>query len=55
MFKFPSDDIAGTTKERGDWHDTLTLDDSWFYDILDQELIWLRPDGKVPDRDHVTM
>jgi hypothetical protein len=31
------------------WHDIVTLDESWFYYITDHELIWLPPDGKVPD------
>jgi hypothetical protein len=33
----------------------VTLDESWFYHITDAELIWLPPDGKVPDLERVTV
>jgi hypothetical protein len=35
------------------WHDLITLDESWFYYITDHKLIWLPPDGKVPDLERV--
>jgi hypothetical protein len=38
-----------------DWHDIVTLDESWFDCITDHEPIWLPPDGKVPDRERVTI
>jgi hypothetical protein len=38
-----------------DWHDSVTLDEAWFYYITDHEFIWLLPDGKVPDRERVTI
>jgi hypothetical protein len=37
------------------WHDIVTLDESWFDYSTDHELIWLPPDGKVPDREHITI
>jgi hypothetical protein len=33
----------------------VTLDESWFYYITDHELIWLPPDGKVPNRERITI
>jgi hypothetical protein len=33
----------------------VTLNESCFYYITDHELIWLPPDGKVPDRECVTI
>jgi hypothetical protein len=43
---------AGTKKQRS-WHDIVTLDESWFYLHLntDHELIWLQPDGEIPERE----
>jgi predicted cupin superfamily sugar epimerase len=37
------------------WHHTVTLDEFWFHYIIVHELIWLPPDGKVPDRERVTI
>jgi hypothetical protein len=37
------------------WHDIVTLDESWFYYITGHELIRLPPDGKVRDREPVTI
>jgi hypothetical protein len=37
------------------WWDIVTQDESWFYCITDHELILLLPDGKVPDRERVTI
>jgi predicted cupin superfamily sugar epimerase len=42
-------------KQARAWHDIVTLDESWFYYITDHEPIWLPPDGKVPDRERITM
>jgi hypothetical protein len=33
----------------------VILDESWFYHTIDVELIWLSPDGKVPDLERVTV
>jgi predicted cupin superfamily sugar epimerase len=33
------------------WHDIVTLDESWFYLNTDHELIWLQPDGEIPERE----
>jgi hypothetical protein len=38
-----------------DLHDIVTLDESWFDCITGHEPIWLPPDGKVPDRERVTI
>jgi hypothetical protein len=40
-------------QETRDWHDIMTLDESWFYYITDYELILFSPDGEVPDRERV--
>jgi hypothetical protein len=47
---------AGMTKQRS-WHDIVTLDESWFYINLntDHELIWLQPDGDIPERERLTI
>jgi hypothetical protein len=37
------------------WHDIVTLDDSWFYLNTDHELIWLHPDGEIPERERCTI
>jgi hypothetical protein len=39
------------------WHDIVTLDESWFYLNLntDHELIWLQPDGEIPERERRTI
>jgi hypothetical protein len=34
-----------------DWHDIVTLDESWFYFSTDHERIWLAPGETVPDRE----
>jgi histone-lysine N-methyltransferase SETMAR len=31
------------------------MDESWFYHIINHELIWLPPHGKVPDRERITI
>jgi hypothetical protein len=49
MFKVPSDDTASIRNQRGDWHDIVSVDKSWFCYIADQELIMLPADGKGPD------
>jgi hypothetical protein len=33
----------------------VTLDEPWFYYISDHDLIFFLPDGKVPDRERVTI
>jgi histone-lysine N-methyltransferase SETMAR len=55
MFSVPSDDTARIRNQRPDWHDILTLDKSWFHYITDHELRWLPPDGKVPNRERITI
>jgi hypothetical protein len=39
------------------WHDIVTLDESWFYLNLntDHELIWLQPNGEIPERERRTI
>jgi hypothetical protein len=32
------------------WHDIVILDESWFYYMIDHQVIELPRDGKVPDR-----
>jgi hypothetical protein len=32
------------------WHNIVTIDESWFYFNIDNELIWLPADEKVPER-----
>jgi hypothetical protein len=32
------------------WHNTVTLDESWFDLLTDYEMIWLQSDEKVPER-----
>jgi hypothetical protein len=39
-----------TTQQGRCWHDIVTLDESWFYLNTNHELIWLRADEKVPER-----
>jgi hypothetical protein len=39
-----------TTQQRRYWHDIAILDESWFYRNTDYELIWLRADEKVSER-----
>jgi hypothetical protein len=38
-----------------DCHDIVTLDERYFDYIPEYELIWLPPDGKVSDRERVTV
>jgi hypothetical protein len=33
------------------WHDIVTLDESWFHLNLDHELIWIRPDEEIPEKE----
>jgi hypothetical protein len=28
------------TEQARDWHDVVTLDESWFYYVTDEELVW---------------
>jgi hypothetical protein len=42
-------------KQIKDWHEIVTLPTSSFYYNADHELISLPPDGKVPDRERVTV
>jgi hypothetical protein len=44
-----------TTQQERWWHDTVTLDESWFDLNTDHELIWLRADEKVPERERHTV
>jgi predicted cupin superfamily sugar epimerase len=39
------------------WHNIVILDESWFYLNLntDHELIWLQPDGEIPEREQRTI
>jgi hypothetical protein len=38
-------------EETRDWHNIITLDESWFYLCRDHELIWLAPGEMVPERE----
>jgi hypothetical protein len=33
----------------------VTLDESWFYLNTNHELIWLQPDGEIPERERRTI
>jgi hypothetical protein len=37
------------------WHEVVTLDEPWFYLNTDHGLIWLQPDGKIPEREWRTI
>jgi hypothetical protein len=37
------------------WHNIVTLDESWFCLDTDHELIWLQPDGEIPERERRTI
>jgi histone-lysine N-methyltransferase SETMAR len=37
------------------WHDIVTLDESWFYRNSDHDLMWLPPGDAVPDRERYTL
>jgi hypothetical protein len=37
------------------WHDIVTLDESWFDLNTDHELIWLQPEGEIPERERRTI
>jgi hypothetical protein len=37
------------------WHDVVTLDESWFSLITQQEFIWLPETEKVPERERPTI
>jgi hypothetical protein len=37
------------------WHDIVTFDESWFYCITDNKLIWLRSGENVAEAPHVTV
>jgi hypothetical protein len=37
------------------WHDIVTLDESWFYLNTNHELIWLQPDGEIPETEWRTI
>jgi hypothetical protein len=49
----PFDDTAGTRHQSADWHDSVTLNESWFYYITDHELMWILSNGTVPDRERI--
>jgi hypothetical protein len=36
-------------------HDTVTLDESWFYPSTDYEFVWLPRDEKVPEKERHTI
>jgi hypothetical protein len=38
-------------EEARDWHNIITLDESWFCLCTDHELIWLTPGEMVPERE----
>jgi histone-lysine N-methyltransferase SETMAR len=48
--------ILERQKQRS-WHDIMTLNESWFYINLntDHELIWIQPDGEIPERERRTI
>jgi predicted cupin superfamily sugar epimerase len=37
------------------WHVIVTLDEIWFYLNTDHELIWLQPNGEIPERERRTI
>jgi hypothetical protein len=37
------------------WHDTVTLNESWFYFTTDQERIWLPEGTETPEREWITV
>jgi hypothetical protein len=37
------------------WHDIVTLNESWFYLNIGHGLIWLQPDGEIPERERGTI
>jgi histone-lysine N-methyltransferase SETMAR len=37
------------------WHDIVTLDESWLYLNTDHELMWIQPDGEIPERERRTI
>jgi hypothetical protein len=43
------------TQENSSWHKSVTMDKSWFYYMTKDELIWLPPDGRIPDLECVTI
>jgi hypothetical protein len=38
-------------EETRDWHNIITLDESWLYLCTDHELVWLAPGEMVPERE----
>jgi hypothetical protein len=42
-------------QEPRSWHDIVTLDESWFYVNTDHELIWLRRDEEIPEKERQTV
>jgi hypothetical protein len=44
-----------TTQQSRYWHDIVTLDESWVSLSTDHELVWLRSDAKVPERERHTI
>jgi hypothetical protein len=38
-------------QETREWHDTLTLDELWFYFSIEHGRIWLAPEEPVPDKE----
>jgi hypothetical protein len=37
------------------WHEIVTLDESWFYWCSDHDLMWMRPGETIPDRERYTI
>jgi hypothetical protein len=44
-------------QKKRSWHNIVILDESWFYFNLntDHELIWILPDGEIPERARPTI
>jgi hypothetical protein len=42
-------------QERRSWHDSVTLDESWFYVRTDHELIWAQLSAEIPERERHTI
>jgi hypothetical protein len=48
-------EVQVQVQEQRTWYDIVTFDESWCYDSIDHESIWLQPSEKVPERTRVTI